>query len=242
MMAVVELNSMIAGFGFLLNMVVFFLMLFRGRNPYHYLFAGILLISAIWDLGVLVCMLRNESSHEMILVGYLTTVPGVFLLPFLFQFTCSFLDRPMMKTCLLFWIIAAEVALFMSAGKFGHVSEIYAYDWGNFWGGDIYWHRTTLFGIAFYCVLILVACCMVIARLYKTSSPRDRRQLLQLLVGYLVLMVASLRVLPSIGEDLIYLLPVGILFNDFCLVLIGASILNHQLSIHGMKSGAIPEG
>lgn len=242
MMAVVELNSVIAGIGFLLNMVMFFLVLLRGKKLYHYLFAGILLICAIWDLGILVSMLRNDFSQELILVGFLTTIPAVFLLPLFFQFSCSYLDRPMMKTSLLLWIIAAEVALFMSAGKFGHIAGTNAYGWGNFWQGDKQWHNTTLIGIIFYSTVILAACGMVIARFLRPGSHNDRRELLKILLGFLALMVATMRILPSIGEDSVYLLPVGILLNDVFLAFIGVSIVNHQLSIQGVKSRAILEG
>jgi hypothetical protein len=242
MMAVVEINSVIAGIGFLLNITVFFLVLFRGNKLYHYLFAGILLICAVWDLGVLVSMLRNEFPQELVLVGYMATIPAVFLLPLFFQFTCSYLDRPMMKTSLLLWIIAAEAALFMSAGKFGHIIGVNAYVWGNFWQGDKLWQSTTLVWIFFYCTVLLAACGMVIARFLRPGSHNDRRELVKILLGFLALMVAIMRILPSMGEDSVYLLPVGILLNDVFLALIGVSIVNHQLSIKGVKSSAILEG
>jgi hypothetical protein len=242
MMAVVEINSVIAGIGFLLNITVFFLVLFRGNKLYHYLFAGILLICAVWDLGVLVSMLRNEFPQELVLVGYMATIPAVFLLPLFFQFTCSYLDRPMMKTSLLLWIIAAEAALFMSAGKFGHIIGVNAYVWGNFWQGDKLWQSTTLVWIFFYCTVLLAACGMVIARFLRAGSHNDRRYLVQILVGFLALMVASMRVLPSLGEEYAYFLPVGIILNDFVLVLVGFSLLNYKLSLRGEKSAAVLEG
>jgi hypothetical protein len=56
--------------------------------------AGILLLCALWDLGILIAMLRNAYPRELVLIGYLVTIACIFTLPLIFHFTCSYLDRP----------------------------------------------------------------------------------------------------------------------------------------------------
>jgi hypothetical protein len=80
-----KITTLIAGLGFLLNRTIFFLVLSRGRILYHFLFAGILIICALWDLGILLAMLRNDFDQELYLIGYLTMIPCVFLLPMIFH-------------------------------------------------------------------------------------------------------------------------------------------------------------
>ena len=91
---VLTITKAVAAAGFLLNLTVFYFVLMRGRRAHHYMFAGILLICALWDLGILIAMLRNAYPRELVLIGYLVTIACIFTLPLIFHFTCSYLDRP----------------------------------------------------------------------------------------------------------------------------------------------------
>lgn len=59
MSTVVTFTAISSFIGFLLNSTVLYLVLSRGKKPYHYLFAGVLFICALWDLGIVMAMLRN---------------------------------------------------------------------------------------------------------------------------------------------------------------------------------------
>ena len=239
MTSVLKITTLIAGIGFLLNMTIFYLVLSRGKNLYHYLFAGILMICALWDLGILIAMLRNDFDQELILIGLLSTIPCVFLLPLIIQFTCSYLERPRVKTSLLLWIVAAEAALLMSAGKFGRITGIHAFSWGNFWRGDENWYRITQIGMLIYFVLILAASGMLLARLRQGGSRQERWQVSYILVSFLALGLATIRVAPVLGVDLPYLIPAGLLVNDFFVVLIGITIVRHPSPQLGARTRSI---
>lgn len=93
----VIIAAIISAIGFLLNCGMRYLVLSRGRKTYHYLFAAVLFICAIWDLGILLCMLRNLHENELIIYGYIVFLPCVFLAPLIYQFTTTYLGRPKKK-------------------------------------------------------------------------------------------------------------------------------------------------
>ena len=80
-----------------------FLVLSRGRKKYHYLFAGVLLIVAIWDLGIFICMIRNSFSNELPIYGYIISLPCMFLPALIYHFTCSYLNQPRKKSTIFIW-------------------------------------------------------------------------------------------------------------------------------------------
>jgi len=238
---VINFTAVIAAIGLLLNLTVIYLLLSQGKNLYHNLFAVILLINAVWDLVILACMLRNEFQGELIVYGYISSLACVFLLPLIFQFTCSYLGRSMVKTCLLLWFIAAEIALLMAAGKLGRISGVVQYSWGNFWQGDDAWRQTSLIGILVYWAMLIAGSWMVFTRL-RGSENQDRRHLLLILVGFGGLAVAATRVLPSMGVGWPYFLVSGILVNDYFAALIGISILKHALFQQDLHQRSIFQG
>lgn len=241
MINVINFTAIIAAFGLLLNLTVFYLLLSQGKNLYQHLFAVILVINAIWDLGILASMLRNGYEGELIVYGYISSLACVFLLPLIFHFTCIYLGRSKVKTCLLLWFSAAEIALLMAAGKFGRISGVVQYSWGNFWQGDDAWHQTSLIGILVYWAMLAAASWMLYARL-KGSENQDRRHLLLILVGFAGLVVAVTRVLPSMGVGWPYLLVSGILVTDYFSALIGISILKHTLFEQDLRQRSIFQG
>jgi hypothetical protein len=78
-----------SGIGFLLNGTVLFLVLLRGRQKYHYLFAGIPLILAIWDIGIFLTMIRNSHIHELPVYGHIVGMPCAFIPALIYHFTCK---------------------------------------------------------------------------------------------------------------------------------------------------------
>ena len=88
MSTVVTITAISSFIGFVLNSIILYLILSRGRKVFHYLFAGILFICAIWDLGITIAMLRNEHAADLISLGYIVTIPCFFLLPLI---PCTFL-------------------------------------------------------------------------------------------------------------------------------------------------------
>jgi len=64
---VVLVTSITSFIGFIINVLVMFLVLSRGRRSYHFLFAVLLLIVACWDLGIFLVMIRNSNPSDVLL-------------------------------------------------------------------------------------------------------------------------------------------------------------------------------
>jgi hypothetical protein len=59
--APVIMAVVISAIGLLLNCGMLYMVLSRGKKIYHYLFSAVLMICALWDLGILLSMLRNTD-------------------------------------------------------------------------------------------------------------------------------------------------------------------------------------
>ena len=100
--AVITVTAITSGLGVILNCIVLYLVLSQGRKLYHYLFAGVLAICAIWDLAIFLMMVRNNHIEEVAALGYVI-IPCTALPALIFHFTCSYLDQPYKKTTILLY-------------------------------------------------------------------------------------------------------------------------------------------
>lgn len=235
MSTVVTFTAISSFIGFLLNSTVLYLVLSRGKKPYHYLFAGVLFICALWDLGIVMAMLRNEHPQELISIGYLVTIPCAFLIPFVFHFTCSYLDCPRVKTTTILWILTITMGMIMIAGiiwngmPLGKIIGVYEYSWGNIWRGDESWWNGIIFAIPAYYVVFFIACWFLFSQFRKETSLIARRHLIFILISFLAMGLAGTKVFAVIGVDWPFLLPVGMALNDVFAALIGIAIIKEKL-------------
>ena len=86
---IVILTAVESGLGTLLTGTVLYLVLSRGRKAYHYLFAAILFICFIWDLGTFLLMIRNEHLAELPIIGRVAILPCIFIPVLIFHFVNS---------------------------------------------------------------------------------------------------------------------------------------------------------
>ena len=94
MSTTVLVTSITSTIGFLLNGTMLFLVLSRGRQKYHYLFAGFLFVCALWDLGIALSMIRNSHVNELPVYGSIIWWPCIFMSALIYHFTCSYLNQP----------------------------------------------------------------------------------------------------------------------------------------------------
>lgn len=127
----VIITAIESGFGFLLTSTVLYLVLSQGRKTYHYLFAAILLIYAIWDLGIFLTMIRNDHGEELDIIGRVVILPCTFLPALIFHFANLYTGRPIMWAIALIWGLIAVIWVPILAGAFYRIEGFYAYDWGN---------------------------------------------------------------------------------------------------------------
>jgi hypothetical protein len=92
-----------SGFGFLLTSMILYLVLARGRMIYHYLFAAFLLICAIWALGVILLMIRNDHLGELDIIGRIAILPCIFIPALIFHFANLYTGRQIKWAIALVW-------------------------------------------------------------------------------------------------------------------------------------------
>ena len=229
MSTTVTITAISSFIGFVLNSAVLYLVLSRGKHKYHYLFAGILLICALWDLSITISMLRNEHPGDLILLGKILNIVCIFLLPLIFHFTCSYINKPCPKTTAILWVSTTIMAVLWIFGLGGKINDVYHYSWGNIWTGDQVFIISTLIAMPLYVVNISVACWLLYGQIKRESSEVTRRHLLYVLVGFMAIGLAVVKVLVVVGVDLAFLLPMGMAFNDLFVALIGIAIIKERL-------------
>jgi hypothetical protein len=229
MSTVVTITAISSFIGFVLNSTILYLVLSKGKERYHYLFAGILFICAIWDLGITLAMLRNEHAADLISLGYIVTIPCLFLLPLIFHFTCSYIGCPKMKTTIGLWSITIIMVILMTAGLLGRIDDVYRYSWGNIWKGDPAWQFGTIIGIPLIIAVILVVCWFLYKQIKQETTAVNRRHMIYVMVGFMAIALAMVKVFSVLGVDYPFLLPVGMALNDVFIAVIGIAIIKERL-------------
>jgi hypothetical protein len=118
---------------FLIDSSVMFLVLLRGRQKHHYLFAAALALFAIGALCMSLIWIRNSHPDELII--YLSVnVATLFLsIPCIYHFTCLYLNQPRRKSTVFIWTYSAIIVSFnlysMLIAK--NTVRVIQTDWGN---------------------------------------------------------------------------------------------------------------
>src|SRR4030065_2320708 len=132
----VLVTTITSSLGFILNVAVISLVLSRGRKKYHYLFAGIPLMLAIWDIGIVLCMIRNSFTNELPVYGYVISLPCVFLPALIYHFTCAYLNQPRKKSTIFVWAYCIIGSILGVSGLGGKITGVYNYSCGNIFRPD----------------------------------------------------------------------------------------------------------
>jgi hypothetical protein len=229
MSTVVTVTAIYSFIGFVLNSAILYLVLSKGRERYHYLFTGILFICALWDLGITVAMLRNEHPADLIKLGYLVTIPCIFLLPLFFHFTCSYTDCPKIKTTFILWASAFLMVVLMVTGIFGRINEIYRYSWGNIWKGNQRWQYVMTASIPLYIMLFITVCLFLYQQIKQETTLLKRRHMIYVMVSFAAIGLAVVKAFTVLGVDYPLLLPAGMALNDVFIAVIGIAIIKENL-------------
>ena len=129
----------------------------------------------------------------------------------------------------------------MLAGKFGRITGIYEYSWGNFWRGDESWRIITQIGMAVYIGIIITACGMLAAQMRREKEGVMRQKQRNILASFLLLALAAARVLPVLGAGLPGLLPFAMVIHDAFMALIGITILHQQVAKSRVQTNTISQ-
>jgi len=215
--------------GFLIASAVLFLVLSRGRKKYHYLFAGVLLIVAIWDIGIFICMIRNSFSNELPIYGYIISLPCMFLPALIYHFTCSYLNQPRKKSTIFIWAFCIIAFVLSASGIGGKISGVYNYSWGNIFWPDAGVLLGTGFWLLLYYIFVWSSCWFLFRAYRREASPITRRHILYILISFLVISLANVKLAVLYNVDNRYVMPAGMLLIDIFGALIGLAIIKHRL-------------
>jgi hypothetical protein len=229
MSATVLATSITSSIGFLINSVVLFLVLSRGRKKYHYLFAGFLFVCALWDLGIVLAMIRNSHVNELPIYGYIIFWPCLFIPAIVYHFTCAYLNQPRKQTTIILWTVTGILFILGVSGLLGKFEGVYDYSWGHIFKPDSLLQIICLASIPIWFFFIWSSCWFLFRVRQQETSPLKRRHLLYILLSFLVISLAYVKTIVLYDIDNPFLLPTGMLFNDISGGLIGIAIIKYQL-------------
>jgi hypothetical protein len=215
--------------GFVLNSTMLFLVLSRGRQKYHYLFAGFLFICALWDIGVSLSMIRNSHVNELPIYGNIIWWPCIFMFAIIFHFTCAYLDQPRKKRTIILWVVCTIFFIMGVSGLSGKIVGVYNYSWGNIYRPDSQLLIGNLIGLPFAYYFGLSALWFLFRAYKRETSPLRKRHILYILISFSIIHLAVSKVAILYGIDNRYLMPTCMFINDIAATLVGIAIIKYQL-------------
>ena len=225
----VTFTAIISAIGFALNCGMLYLVLSRGRKSYHYLFAAVLFICAVWDFGILLCMLRNSHENELIIYGYIIFLPCCFLAALIYQFTTTYLQKPRKIPAILLWTCSILGFLAIVIGLLGKIDGVFHYSWGNIYRPDRRLQISALFFIPVSLFSYLSSSWMLFSESNRHPSPLNRRHMKYMAVSFVALTLAAVKLVVLYDIDNSFLLPAGMFVNDLFSALIAIAIIKHHL-------------
>jgi hypothetical protein len=175
---------------FLINGAALFLVLSRGRQKYHYLFAGALTVYTITSFSGFLFVLRNSHTDELIIYQTVLTTLSLFMAPCLYHFTCAYLNQPRKISTIIIWayvVLAAANTFYSRVVGLGPMvlTTSDGFNSFTFQGGTA--------DIAIYSALILIpfsiilsACLLLFRARRRETSPLARRHMTYILISFLV--------------------------------------------------------
>jgi hypothetical protein len=222
-------TGIISAIGFILNGLMLYLVLSIGRQRYHYLFAAVLCICAIWDLGIFLSMLRNSHEGELIVYGYIVILPCTFLAPLIYQFTGDYLGSSNKKITMALWVISILGFIAFVTGIGGRIDGVTQYSWGNIYRFDSRLQRLALFVIPVGLFAYLSSAWRLVQARKTEASALKRRHMSYMAVSFVMLSLANIKLAVLYDVDHPLLLPVGMLMNDLFSAVIAIAIVKDSL-------------
>jgi hypothetical protein len=238
--SVVIVTSIASLLGFAINVLVMSVILLRRSKTHHLLFALILSVAAIWDLGILLAMIRNDFPDEIILYQNIISIPFNIFPALVYNFTTSYLNQQRKKSIIAIYVYCIPSFALSITGTIRTYSGVYNYSWGNIarWNpvynpilDALTQYAPALYAswLLVYFFSLLVSCWLLFQALKTESSPLTRRHLRYILASFAVFSIAYVKVLLTYGVDVPFLLPLGILLVDSFGAIIGLAIVKDRL-------------
>jgi hypothetical protein len=225
---VVLITSITSFVGFIINVLVMFLVLWRGRRTYHLLFAVLLLVVACWDLGIFLVMIRNSYPSDVLFYQNIVAIPVLFFPAFLYHFTTTYVNQPRRKLAVAFYgycVFGLILVLLYPTALGG--GGVRSYGWGNVASYEP--TPSWLSWLLVYYLSLGLSCWLLLQARKREPSPIARRHIDYILASFIVFSVAQVKLLVTVGVDLPFTLPLGMSLVDLFGALIGVAIVKHRL-------------
>ena len=225
-------SAITAGIGFLINGAVLFLVLSRGRQKQHYLFAAVLALHTIGGLSVFLFFIRNSHLDELIIYNSVNVPTLLLSCSCIYHFTCTYLNQPRKKSTIFIWVYAAICVIFTLFNTItGEIAtKVVHYDWGNYIvKGPI---ESIISSIVLVTLLAVIwsACWFLFRARRRETSPLARRHMQYILISFLVISFFYLTLfLPTELAGRFLVSPIRGLVGAAFAALIGIAIVKHQL-------------
>jgi hypothetical protein len=225
--APILITAIESGFGSLLTGTVLYLVLSRGRKPYHYIFAAFLFICLLWDFGTFILMVRNEHLEELPVIGRAAILPCMFIPALIFHFVNLYIGKPIKWAVILIWVLTGLTWVPILAGFFYQIDGNYSYSWGN-----IFRVKSSIFDpmiFIFWFGINLSAIWLLFTSFRREPSLVLKRHYIYIIAGFLVVTFSIVKALITLGIDAAFLLPIGMFFNDVFVSIIGLAVIKDRL-------------
>jgi hypothetical protein len=220
---------------FLINGAVLFLVLSRGRQKYHYLFAAVLALYAIGQLCFFLYHIRNSHLDELPIYMFVGQATTMLTIPCIYHFTCRYLNQSRKKSTIFIWVYTTIIVIFNGFTVVTGTSPmtITHADWGNYL--EFHGEAKHLIFLSIFLVTSLAfiwwACWLLFRARRRETSPLARRHMQYIFISFLVISFLFLTVslLPTKFEATLLASPIrGLLIAAFG-ALIGIAIIKERL-------------
>ena len=166
-----------------------FLVLSRGRQKQHYLFAAVLALYTIGALSVFLFFIRNSHLDELIIYNSVNTPTLLLSIPCIYHFTCSYLNQPRKKSTIFIWVYAAICVIFALHGTITGTmaTTVVHYDWGNYIVRGAIDSIISSIVLASFLAFIWLACWFLFRARRRETSTLARRHITYILISFLVI-------------------------------------------------------
>jgi hypothetical protein len=183
--------EIIAFLAFLFNSTVLFLVLSRGRQRYHYLFAAVLFCFAIGCLSVFLAFIRSSHTGEFLIYIAIMQATSFLSVPCIYHFTCSYLNQPRKKSTIFIWAYTSIITIVFSFGMvlgFGAAGLTQAEGSIDMvFRGNIM-TRVSHFVVLFILLVFIWWACWFLFRARRRETPTlVRRHMLYILISFLII-------------------------------------------------------
>jgi hypothetical protein len=217
--------------GFLINGGVLFLVLSRGRQKYHYLFAAILALYAIVNLTFFLFMIRNSHPNELLIYMDIISQGYLLVVPCTYHFICRYLNQPRKKSTISIWAFMVFAIIYINiVARAESPTAITPTEWGNFW---TYPERAIIgmLTLSFISLAVIWSACWFMFRArQRETSPLARRHMQYIFISFLIISLLYLIMFLVPTEfGIFWMLPVAVLLIAAFGTLIGISIIKERL-------------